>query len=237
MYTNVRNMKDRPATERPYEKCLESGAESLSNGELLAVVLRSGTRGCSALDLAFLLLEKHPVHKGLAGLYHLTYPMLTEIPGIGKVKAVELLCILELSKRLSRASLEAKCDFSAPEYVASYYMEEMRHLDREKVKLLLLDGKHRLMREVDLSEGSANAAFVSLRSVFVLALRYEAVHLILLHNHPSGDPEPSKEDLSLTARIQQAGDLVGIPLTDHIVIGDQCFISMREEGMMRSGKS
>ena len=98
--------------------------------------------------------------------------------------------------------------------------------------LLLLDGKHRLMKEIFLSQGTANSAYVSVKSIFTEAFRHEAVHIILLHNHPSGCPEPSREDLVLTRRIREAGELLGIPLTDHIIIGDQCFTSLREQKMM-----
>ncbi|MCD8020604.1 MAG: DNA repair protein RadC [Clostridiales bacterium] len=232
MEKEFKTMKERPVTERPYEKCLEAGPERLSDGELLAVILRSGTRDCSALELAWKLLDKHPVYKGIAGLYRLNLETLKEIPGIGNIKAIEILCVLELSKRLSQASLARESDFSSPEYIASYYMESMRHLETERVLLLLLDGRHRLMKEIPLSQGTANSAFVSVKSIFTEAFRYEAVHLILLHNHPSGYPEPSREDLLFTRRVKEAGELLGIPLTDHIIIGDRCFVSLREEKMM-----
>ena len=172
MEKRFKTMKERPATERPYEKCLEYGPESLSDGELLAVILRSGTRECSALELAWKILEKHPVYKGIAGLYHMKIGMLKEIPGIGNVKAIEILCILELSKRLSRASVAREADFSSPDYIAAYYMESMRHLEEERVLLLLLDGKHHLMKEVFLSQGTANSAYVSVKSIFIEAFRH-----------------------------------------------------------------
>ena len=232
MGKRFRTMKERPVTERPYEKCLAYGPESLSDGELLAVLLRSGTRDCSALELAWKILESHPVYKGLAGLYHMKLGMLREIPGIGSVKAVQILCVLELSRRLSRASVAKDSDFSSPEYIAAYYMESMRHLEEERVVLLLLDGRHRLLKEVFLSQGTANSAYVSVKSIFLEAFRYEAVYIILMHNHPSGCPEPSREDLLLTGRVREAGELLGIPLTDHIIIGDRCFTSLREQGMM-----
>ena len=175
-------MKQRPETERPYEKCLKAGAESLTDGELLAVLIRCGTKNYSALELAFALLEES--------------------------------------------------DFSSPEYIASYYMEEMRHLCVEKVMLLLLDGRHRLMKEILLSKGTANSSWVPVRTIFVEALRYEAVYMILIHNHPSGCPEPSREDLVITKQIKEAGELLGIPLSDHIIIGDKCYTSLREQQMM-----
>lgn len=232
MEKQFKKMKERPLSERPYEKCLESGPESLSDGELLAVLLRSGTRDCSSLELAWTILEKHPVYKGIAGLYHLNLPMLKEIPGIGNVKAIEILCVGELSRRLARATVDLDTDFSSPEYVAAYFMENMRHLETEKVMLLLLDGRHRLLKEISLSEGDSNSAIVSVKAIFLEAFRYEASSIILIHNHPSGYPEPSREDLVLTRRVKEAGELLGISLLDHIIIGDRCFVSMREQKMM-----
>lgn len=135
-------------------------------------------------------------------------------------------------KRLARASIKEESDFSSPEYIASYYMEEMRHLCVEKVMLLLLDGRHRLMKEILLSKGTANSSWVPVRTIFVEALRYEAVYMILIHNHPSGCPEPSREDLVITKQIKEAGELLGIPLSDHIIIGDKCYTSLREQQMM-----
>lgn len=232
MEKRFKKMKERPLSERPYEKCLESGPESLSDGELLAVLLRSGTRDCSSLELAWTILEKHPVYKGIAGLYHLNIPMLKEIPGIGNVKAIEILCVGELSRRLARATVDLDTDFSSPDYIAAYFMEAMRHLEAERVMLLLLDGRHRLLKEIALSEGDCNSAFVSVKAIFLEAFRYEAVSIILIHNHPSGYPEPSREDLILTRKVKEAGELLGIPLLDHIIIGDKCFVSMREQKMM-----
>lgn len=128
--------------------------------------------------------------------------------------------------------LKKRVIFSSPEYIASYYMEEMRHLCVEKVMLLLLDGRHRLMKEILLSKGTANSSWVPVRTIFVEALRYEAVYMILIHNHPSGCPEPSREDLVITKQIKEAGELLGIPLSDHIIIGDKCYTSLREQQMM-----
>ncbi len=232
MGKNNITMKNRPITERPYEKCLEHGPQSLTDGELLAVILRTGTKDCSALELAWKILEGHPVYQGLAALHHMDSKMLKSIPGIGDVKAIEILSVLELSKRLQRASLKRKPDFSSPDYIAAYYMEDIRHLEHEKVILLLLNGKHQLIKEAPLSDGSANSAYVSTRSILMEALRCGAVYMILIHNHPSGDPEPSREDLVLTRRVKEAGELIGIPLSDHIVIGDRCYISLREQNYM-----
>ncbi|MDO4977573.1 MAG: DNA repair protein RadC [Eubacteriales bacterium] len=225
-------IKDRPVKERPYEKCLEFGVEALSDGELLAVLLRTGTRNHSSLELAWQLLDMHPSYKGLEGLFHLSLEEFQKIPGIGTVKGIQLLCILELSRRLSRSGFDEAYEFQSPDEIAAFYMEDMRHLDYEKVQLLLLNGKHRLLKTMTLSTGDSNSAFVPVKNLFSEALRSEAVYMILLHNHPSGCPEPSKEDLVITKRIKEAGDLLGISLSDHIIIGDRCYFSMREEQLL-----
>ncbi len=232
MEKEFKTMKERPESERPCEKCMAQGPEVLSDGELLAVILRSGTKDCNVLEMAWKILDRHPVYKGIAGLYRMDAAMLKEIPGVGDVKAAEILCILELSKRLSRASLNRENEFGSPEYVAAYYMESLRHLATEKVLLLLLDGRNRLLKEVALSQGTSTNAYVSIKSIFTEAFRWEAVHLILLHNHPSGYPEPSREDLLFTRQVKESGELLGIPLTDHIIIGDCCYISMKEEQLL-----
>ena len=132
-------MKQRPETERPYEKCLKAGAESLTDGELLAVLIRCGTKNYSALELAFALLDRHPVYKGLAGLYHLDMEMLKTIPGIGNVKAIEILCALELSKRLARASIKEESDFSSPEYIGWTAQADERDFTVERNSEQFLD--------------------------------------------------------------------------------------------------
>ncbi len=232
MENRVMKMKDRPAAERPYEKCAAGGPSVLTDGELLAVILRCGTKNQSALELAWEVLGKHPAYKGLEGLHHMDVNMLMEISGIGRVKAIELLCVIELSKRLARTQAAERPDFSSPENIASYYMEEMRHLDRERVLLLLLNRRFGLLKEMILSSGSADSAFVSVKHIFMEALRHDASNLILLHNHPSGCPEPSREDILLTKRVKEAGELLGIPLKDHIIIGDQSFSSMKGCGVL-----
>lgn len=232
MEKRFKKMKERPVAERPYEKCQETGPESLSDGELLAVILRSGTQERNVLEMAWELLDAHPSKKGLLGLCHMDREMLTGISGIGNVKAAQILCLIELSRRIARVSASGDGEFSCPEQVAAYYMEHMRHLDHEKVLLLLLDSRNRLIRELVLSVGSENAAFVSVREIFRKALNAHAAGVILLHNHPSGIPEPSRDDLVLTRTIKEAGEMVGIPLLDHIIIGDLCFTSLKEQDML-----
>ena len=232
MEKRFKKMKERPMAERPYEKCQETGPESLSDGELLAVILRTGTRERNVLEMAWELLDAHPSKKGLLGLCHMDREMLTRISGIGKVKATQILCLLELSRRIARISAPGEGEFSSPECVAAYYMEHMRHLEKERVILLLLDERNRMIREIVLSDGSENAAFVSTREIFRKAISCGAARIILIHNHPSGLPEPSREDLTLTRMIKEAGEMMGVPLIDHIIIGDRCFTSLKEKSII-----
>ncbi|HIW84220.1 MAG TPA: DNA repair protein RadC [Candidatus Dorea gallistercoris] len=220
-----------PSTERPYEKCKERGAALLSDAELLAVLLRTGTRGENALELARRILY-HAGGQGLLGLHQLTMERLLKIRGIGQVKAVQLLCLAELSRRLAKARAQESLCFASPKAVAEYYMEDLRHQKQEVAKLLFLNAKAGLIGETDISKGTVNASLITPRELFLEALRREAVSIILLHNHPSGDPSPSQEDLLVTERILRAGELIGIELLDHIIIGNNCYISFREAQLL-----
>lgn len=225
-------MNQLPVSERPYEKVLEAGPGALSDGELLAVILRTGARDVTAKDLAEEILNMGEP-SGLLGLLHHSLPDYREIRGIGKVKAIQLSCIGELSKRIWKAQAAGdELVFDQPSKVASFYMEELRHKEQENLKLLILNTKNVLIREVDISRGTVNASLITPRELFIEALRYRGVGIILLHNHPSGDPAPSREDCALTARVQEAGKIMGIPLLDHIVIGDNSYVSFKERGIL-----
>ena len=216
--------------ERPYEKCEQYGAENLTDAELLAVLLRTGTKGENSLQLAKRILHPDFAQEGILNIHQWSMEQLLEIKGIGSVKAIQILCLSELAKRLSKAEAQSGLNFSAPETIAQYYMEDMRHRKKEEMKLLLLNSKTKLIGESELSLGTVNTTLVSPREVFVEALRRNAVAVILLHNHPSGDPTPSKQDVLITRRVTEAGRLIGVELLDHIIIGDNCFISLRDKG-------
>ena len=225
-------MKEMSKEERPYEKCLQNGASSLSDAELLAVMLRSGTQGKNSLELARTLLQSNNGEYGLLNIHQLTLEKLRSIKGIGKVKAVQILCLSELAKRLSKAKAKEKLTFTLPSSIADYYMEEMRHQKQEHMKLLMLNTKSQLIGETNVSKGTVNAALVSPRELFIEALDKGAVSIILLHNHPSGDPAPSTNDILLTKRVKDAGALIGVELLDHIIIGNNCYMSFSESGLM-----
>ena len=218
--------------DRPYEKCVEYGANALSNIELLAVLLRTGTKGYSALDLAQYLLGTECGDEGILNIHSLTLEKLKSIKGIGTVKAIQILCISELAKRLAKANAKEGLILNRPSTIAHYYMEDMRHQEQENLKLLMLNTKSKLLGEKDISKGTVNSAIVSPREIFVESLDRKAVAIILMHNHPSGDPTPSESDVLFTKRIQEAGKLIGIELLDHIIIGNNCYISFAEEKIL-----
>lgn len=227
-------MKKIPDMERPYEKCLKSGALGLSDAELLAVVLRTGSRGENVIELAKRLLY-HSGEDGLLGLHRFSVEQLMNIRGIGKVKALQLICILELARRLSKASASESFSFSSPSSVAEYYMEDMRHETQEVMKLVMINSRGKLIGENEVSKGTVNASIITPREIFIEALQRQAVAVVAIHNHPSGDPAPSEADIVLTQRIEQAGDIIGIKLLDHIIIGNNCYVSLREKGILEKG--
>ena len=217
----------------PYERFLQFGPENLTEAELLAVILRTGTKEDSAVALAekVLALATYP-REGLLGLHDVSVEELMEIRGIGMVKAVKLKCIAELSNRMSRAKAREGICFTRADHVAEYFMEKLRHRDTECVYLLCLDAKGHLLKEIILSIGTVKASMLSPREVFVEALKAEAVHILLLHNHPSGDPAPSAADRQITECIRELGIKLDIPLIDHIIIGDNKYISFKEQGFL-----
>lgn len=224
-------VKDLPISERPYEKCEKFGPEALSDAELLAAIIRSGTATEKAVDVGINLLKLSP-GENLTGLCHLTSAQMQTVSGIGKIKAVQIRCALELAKRLTQSMQEEKTYFHTPDSIAKYYMQELRNLETEHVLLLNLGAKNQLCNKIVLSSGTVNASFCMPRDIFLAALKHHAVKIVLLHNHPSGDPTPSKGDIDNTKQIAEIGDFLGIPLIDHIIIGDNTYVSLREAGFL-----
>ena len=223
------NFSSLPQEDRPYERCIRHGVQSLSNRDLLAVILRTGAKGRNVLELAGDLLKLVPEREGFTGIRRLSLDELSNVKGIGKVKAVQLKCLLEIAKRMAREEAGEGTYFTSPSAVANYYMEDLRHEEQEVLLLLMLNQRGRLIKERYMFKGTVNASVISPREIFVEALASRAVQIILLHNHPSGDASPSPEDLDVTRRIKEAGQLLGIALTDHIIIGEHAYVSLREE--------
>ncbi|MCM1118323.1 MAG: DNA repair protein RadC [bacterium] len=218
----------------PYERFLRFGPENLTESELLAIILRTGTRDKSALELAEEVLAlADPSREGLLGLYDISLERLQELKGIGEVKAVKLKCITELSRRIASAKAREQICMQKPETVAAYYMEQLRHRRTECVVLASVDAKGHLLGDAVMTNGSATMSLISPREIFMEALKRQAVSIILIHNHPSGDPTPSRTDAELTGQIVAMGQMLGIPLLDHIIIGDNRYMSFREKELIQ----
>lgn len=216
----------------PYEKCIANGAASLTDTELLAVLLRCGAAGTNVLELAKNIFDKFCYKGHLGALYNVSYEELTNIYGVGKVKAVQLLCNIEFAKRMNMNPLSDNVIFDSPQKVSQYFMSEMRLLETEHVYLLLLDSKNSLIKKILLSTGSVKSSILEPREVFIHAVRHNAVNILLIHNHPSGNPNPSQADIGITRRIAHAGKMMEILLIDHIIIGDNKFVSLKQEGLI-----
>jgi len=225
-------MKELPVNERPYEKCRLLGVESLSNAELLAILLRSGTREVNSLELAMRVIKAFEDQGGLTGLQASTQSQLMQIPGIGQVKAAQILACLELGKRIHNVMPALKPLLQSAEAIAEYYQGRFQHCGQEEVHLLFLDNKNRLIQEKLLTKGTVNASLISPRELFIEALKYCAVHVVMVHNHPSGDPAPSQEDILMTSKVKQAGELLDIPLLDHIIMGNPGYVSLHSLGYL-----
>lgn len=227
-----KTIKETSVEYRPYERCYAYGPEVLTDQELLAIIMRTGSLGESSVALADKVLSYGDNKQGLLTLLHLSVEELMCIKGIGKVKAIQLKCIGELSKRISRKTAGNKLDFSSPASIAGYYMEELRHEEKEQLVLVMMNTKHRLIRDKIMTTGTVSCSLVSTREIFIEALKSGAVYIVLIHNHPSGDPSPSREDIINTKHIKEAGSLIGIELVDHIIIGDSRYLSMREKSIL-----
>lgn len=226
-------IKDIPNDDRPYERCLREGPERLSDVELLSILIRNGYKDSNSLDLASDILALNYPKDGILGLLHLTLPELTSVKGIGVVKGIQLLCIGELSRRIwKRKARQKALVFMDPGTVAEYFQEDMRHMGQEQFYVMLFNTRQMLIRDILISKGTVNASLATPREIFIEALRYQAVSLILVHNHPSGDPEPSKDDIMLTRRVLEAGRVIGIALQDHVVVGEYSYVSMKERGLL-----
>ena len=228
---NQWKIKSLPLESRPDEKLERYGALSLSDAELLAIIIRTGFQGYNSVRLAEDILNCSK-GKGLIGLCQVDIEELTKVRGVGKVKAIQLKAVAELTRRISKRIAKESLIMDSPETVARYFMEDLRHKDKECFMMLSLDGKGALIAESLISIGTVNASLASPREVFIEAIKNRAVSIILVHNHPSGNPHPSKNDLVVTEKMKQAGELLGIKLIDHIIIGDNSYVSLSEEKMM-----
>lgn len=226
-HTAIKNL---PESERPYERFAALGESALSDAELLAIILKSGTKDMTALELARDLLSK--CQGNLLNLYELSYEQLQKQKGIGPVKAVQLKAVAELSRRIAKTSRGYRLSLSNPSSIADYYMEDLRHRREEVFFGAYFDAKCRFLGDCQLTTGSLTFAYVSPMELFREALLKNAVMVVALHNHPSGDPSPSEEDLALTQTVIQGAQLLGLTFADHIIIGDRCYFSFKENHLL-----
>lgn len=221
-------IKELPLTERPYEKLEIYGAESLSNAELLAIIIKTGTKEQSAVSIAqnILKLNEQAEQENLRFLQEIALEEFMKIKGIGKVKAIQLKAICELTKRIARPINQKKPIIKTPKDVADMLIPELRYEKQEKVKVLILNSKNKVLKTYDVSFGGSNFAYIEAKDVLAEAIKMQAPKIILVHNHPSGDAKPSKGDYKVTDRIYEAAQLMGIQLLDHIIIGDGLYQSL-----------
>ncbi|MEF2243347.1 RadC family protein [Paenibacillus sp. IITD108] len=220
-------IKDVPLEERPRERMLHYGAAALSHAELIAILLRTGTNNQSAIHVATNLLGKCG---GLHSLIDMTREEMMSVKGIGEAKAIQLQAGIELGRRLSRSRLGQSIAIRSPKDAAEHVMDELRYLKKEHFLCLFLNTKNHVIARETMSIGTLNAALVHPREVFRAAIKHNSASIICVHNHPSGDPTPSPEDISLTKRLTEAGQLIGIEVLDHVIVGDGRYISLKEHG-------
>ncbi len=224
------NMRKLPQSEKPREKLLKEGRDKLSNMEILAILIGSGTRQRSAMELAAEIISKDS--SGIRYLADCRPEELTSISGIGPCKATEILAAVELGKRLASMPATERDVIKSSSDIADIFMERMRYHKKEHFISLMINAKGQIIEETEVSIGDLCSSTTHPREVFVDAVRRSAGSVIFVHNHPSGDPSPSDMDISTTKRLIEAGEILGIPVLDHIIIGDGCYISMKAAGMI-----
>lgn len=220
-------IRDYPQNERPRERFIQNGPQSLSNHELLALLLGTGSREESVLQLANRMLSQF---EGLRLLKDATLEELTQIKGIGTAKAIHVLAAVEIGRRIANHTLDERYVIRSPEDGAKYLMNDMRFLTQEHFVCLYLNTKNQVIHKQTIFIGSLNASIVHPREVFKEAVRRSAASVICVHNHPSGDPTPSREDIEVTKRLAESGKIVGIELLDHLIIGENKYVSLKEKG-------
>lgn len=218
-------MKSLPKSEQPDEKAERYGIGTLTDAELLSVIIRSGSAETSALLTAYRILNEL---NGIAGLCETDLKCLEGIPGIGRVKRLQLCAVGELARRIWSERTEEEMRFCEPAGIFRHYRESMRRLPQEEVRLLLLDSRLKRIRDVVVSRGTVNCSLVSPRDIFRLALKNHAVCFVLMHNHPSGDPTPSVDDRKLTKSVRELGEMLQLSMVDHIIFGCDRYYSFQE---------
>ena len=221
-------IKDLPGSERPRERLALQGAEALRNAELIAILLRVGVTGENAVQVGQRLLNKF---RGLSGLHRAPFIELMDQHGLGEAKASQIKAAIELGRRLTIESPEERPAINSPADAAALVQYEMSALEQEHLRVMLLDRRNRVMETVDVYKGSVNSSQIRVGEIFKEAVRKNSSALIVIHNHPSGDPTPSPDDVAVTRAIVQAGKLLDVEVLDHLVIGHGKWVSLKERGL------
>ncbi|MBF0328570.1 MAG: DNA repair protein RadC [Nitrospirae bacterium] len=224
-----RKVKDWPESERPRERLLNNGPEALSDAQLLAIILRTGSGKTNVMELSLSLLEEF---RSLKNIDDASAAELSKINGLGTAKIAQLKAAFEIGKRMMADPKDNRPVLSSSSAVYSFLSPALRHIKKEKFLCLMLDAKNRLLREHLVSEGTLTNSVIHPREAFKEAIKESAASVIFVHNHPSGDPTPSKEDISITERLKSTGNIVGITVLDHLIIGDGRYVSLNEQGLM-----
>ena len=225
-------IKDLPITEKPYEKIENYGAEFLSNAELLAVIIKTGTKDKTAIDIANEILLLDYENQGLGFLKNISIEDLKNINGLGRVKSIQIKALVEFAVRFSKPNSIRKKVISSPEDVANILMNELKDEPQELIKTIVLNNQNEVMRIVTNTKGSGNSSYIEIKDIFKEAIKSNASKIILVHNHPSGHVDASEADLDLTEKVRIAGELMSVELIDHIIIGNGIFKSLKREGFL-----
>lgn len=230
-------MKELPEAERPYEKLEQYGAKALTNAELIAIIIKTGTKEETAVGLAQQVLKlNNTKEENLKFLMDLTVEEFMKIKGIGKVKAIQLKAVCELATRINAISNYKEKQIKRPQDIAEILIEEMRFEKQEILKIAMLNNKNKLLKIKDIAKGGGNFVTATMKSILNEAVKIEAAKIILIHNHPAGDPTPSNQDIEFTKNVEQASKLLGIQLLDHIVIGNGNYVSIFSQRMRNERK-
>lgn len=222
--TKIRFIEEVPTQSRPRERLIYFGEKALADHELLAILLRTGTKQENVMQLSYKLIQQF---ESLYGLHHASLSELQKVSGIGKIKAIELKAMMEIGLRIATSTIPKFGKIHTSDDVGEWLLKEMRHYHQEYLTALFLNTKNEIIRKKDIFIGTVNSSVAHPREIFKEAVKYPTARLIIGHNHPSGDPEPSKADLQFTKRMIECGELMGIELLDHIIVGQDVFISLR----------
>lgn len=225
-------LKELPSCERPYEKALKFGEKTLSDVELVSVILKTGTKAKNSLELSREILKMPDGSYSILSLCRKSLNELMHLDGIGEVKAITLKCVAEISRRISISGYNSNFQVDNPKVLVEYYMEQLRHLNEERVIAVYLNGSNCFICDKVISTGTINQSIISAREIFLYAIDCSAVYIILIHNHPSGNPKPSSDDIRSTQMLTEGGNILGIKVLDHLIIGDNKYVSFKERGLI-----